>query len=115
EGARAGSRWPFAAARPGLDRLTNDLQDFLALAANQRQARGADRFGAVAALRRRQLDVLHQLDVRIEVQQRREPTVNRPRLLVATAGGKVPQQTALLRKGIDQSRHPADRPEEDTF
>src|SRR5262245_1540138 len=56
-----------------LDRLTDDRQDLLALAAGQRQARGADHLRAVAALRRRQLDVLHQLDVRVEVQQRREP------------------------------------------
>src|SRR5262245_65626212 len=62
--------------RPCRDGRANDLEYLLALGTDQRQARWAAQFGAVAALGGGQLDVLHQLDVRVQVADRRVPPVD---------------------------------------
>src|SRR5436190_7022546 len=69
--------------RPVLNPVMNDLQDRFPFVTGERQARRAHPLRAETTFLHRQLDVLHKLHMRIQMQQRREPTVNRQRVLVA--------------------------------
>src|SRR6185295_1022504 len=60
-----------------LDAVVDDFQHRFALFARERQARRTHPLSAQPAFLRGQLDVLHELDVHIQMQQRREPAVNR--------------------------------------
>src|ERR1043166_8523310 len=101
--------------RPGLDRPMDDRKSFRALLSLERQARSADRLRAAPRLRHRELDVLDELRMRVHVEERGEPAVQRARLIIASARGEVPKKEALLGEGIDESRDPTLRAEEGAF
>ena len=93
----------------------DNLQHLFAFAAHQWQPWGAGQFRAVAALGGGELDVLHQLRMRVEVQQWRVPTINFAGFIPLSGLGQVPNRPVLGGKRIDQAAHPADRAEHHTF
>src|SRR5256885_1193115 len=76
---------------PLRDAVVDDFQNLLPFLAHQRQTRRADPFDAQAAFLHRQLDVLHELRVDVEVQQRREPPVNFARHFPFATARQVPE------------------------
>src|SRR5690606_26045034 len=69
--------------------------------------------GAVAAHRLGELDVLHQLWMAVEVQDRREPAIEFERFGIASRRGQPPQAQRLLWKGVYEARDGADGAEHD--
>src|SRR5437773_162714 len=67
-----------------VDGLADDGQYLLALRARERQPRRPHHLRAEAGFSHRQLDVLHQLDFGVQVQQRRVPAVQLARLAPAS-------------------------------
>ena len=74
---------------------------------DQRQAGRRHRLGAESAFLLGELDVLDELDMRVQVQERRVPAIDGARLLPAPGHGEVPQQPILGRECVHQSRYPA--------
>src|SRR5262249_13239235 len=109
---RSMARPRFSPLWSGGDGGADEGQHFLTFLADQRQPRSAGEFGAVAALGRGELDVLHQLRVRVEVQHWRVPAVHGAGLVPLPGPGQVPEQAILAGEGVHQPAHPADGPED---
>src|SRR5689334_7517176 len=90
-----------------LDSLVNHFQDLPALFANERQARGAHPFVAKAALLNGELDVLNELGVNIQMQQRREPLINLARTVPFAIARQFPEILVLGGKGDAAAGDPA--------
>src|SRR5260370_40130320 len=93
--------WPFG------DPLVNYLENPFALCANQRQTRRAHPLAAQAALLHCQLNVLDELGVYIQMQQRRKPPINFAGLVPLTAAGELPEVLVLSGESDAAARHPA--------
>ena len=93
----------------------DDAQNPFPLHADQRQARRADPFGAQPAFQHRELDVLHEFRVRVEMQQRREPAVNLARLVPFASAREFPKILVLARESEADARDPAVNAEDRRF
>src|SRR6516164_1016626 len=78
---------------PGGDRTSNNSNDSVSLFADQRQARRADHFGAVTAFGGGELDILHELDMGVEVEQRRVPLIDFARFVETATDCQIPEQS----------------------
>src|SRR5712691_11109072 len=74
------------------DGVTNDRENLFTLGARDGKARRPHHLRSEACLRHRQLDVLDQLDSRVQVQQRRVPAVQLARLRPASRGSQIPER-----------------------
>ena len=72
-------------------------------------------FRAEPGLLHRQLDVLDQLYLRIQMQQRRVPAVQLARFLPFSGHSEVPQFAVLVREGIHQAGDPALRAQQNAL
>ena len=97
------------ASDAGLERAPHDASIRARSSPDQRQPRRADPLGPHAGHLVGELDVLDQLLVHIEMQQRHEPAIERPRLLDPAGAGQLEQAHALGREAVDQARDPARR------
>jgi len=95
------------------DAVVDHLEHGVALGAGERQTRGSRGLAAEAAFLDGELDVLHELDVGVEVEQRHVPAVNFAGLFPLAGGGEVPQVLILGGEGVDESGDPADGAEHD--
>src|SRR5688500_18205911 len=101
--------------RSRFDALADDRKDLLALRPFEREARRPDPFRAEPALLNGELDVLHELDVRVEVKQRHVPAVELSRLGPLAAAHQLPEALVLLRERQPQPRDPSPGAEHDAL
>src|SRR5262249_13613312 len=94
--------------RAGLDCFPDDTEHLLTFSAFERKSGGTHRLAPETALLHRQFDILHELDMGVEVQEWREPAVEGASLVPAAAHRQVPELAAFLRKRVDQSGDPTD-------
>ena len=87
----------------------------LALFAHERHARATNEFRTVAGHLVGELDVLHKLDMRVEVQHRHEPAIKRDCLFDLPLAGKPVEGDGLVREAVGHARYPADGTEEHVF
>ena len=82
-------------------------QHAFAFGTAQWQARGTRPLAAETAFLHHQFDILHELGVHIEVQQRREPAVDRARFLPAAGAHQIPQALVFRRECNPAAGDPA--------
>src|SRR5690606_7114504 len=85
------------------------------LLAFERQARRPRPLRAAPGDLLAELDALHEVGPRIEMEQRHEPAIERAGLLPAPLGGEAEERVRLARKDVREARDPADRAEENAF
>ncbi len=100
---------------PCRDPAAYDTQDSFSLLTFQHEPGGPDHLRAQAAFLHGELDVLDELHVGIEVQQRRVPAVNLDGLVPSSRCGQVPEQAVLGGERVDEPRYPACRAQEQAF
>src|SRR5439155_17369677 len=96
---------------PVRDSIAEDFEDLPALFAQERQARRANPFRPKAAFLHRQLDVLHEFRMRVQVQQGREPAIQLSRPAPFAPPCHFPEILVFLRESDPASRHPAVDPQ----
>src|SRR5215210_7733710 len=92
--------------RPARQRRSHDRLDMGVVGPLERQPRRTGERRAAAHDRLAQLDALHEVGPRIEMEERHEPLVERHRLLVAAGAGEAEESLALAREGVRHARDP---------
>jgi hypothetical protein len=85
----------------------DDFEDALAFVPFERQSRGSHPFLAETRFLHRQLDVLDELGVHIEMEQGREPAIKNAGFLPFPLAREFPEILVLARKGDARAGHPA--------
>src|SRR5690349_12177494 len=89
------------------DSMPNDGEHRLTFGAREWQSRGSYPFAAQPYFLHAKLYVLHELDVHVELEERRKPAVHPPRLVPPLRSREFPEVLILARKGDAGSGYPA--------
>src|SRR5215471_8815926 len=89
------------------DRLLVEARYALQFLALEGEARSTRHGAAVADDLLAELDHLHELRRRVEVQRRHEPAIDGARPLPLALGGELPEPHGFLGEHVDQARDPA--------
>src|SRR5262245_56181668 len=106
--SRCAARYAGPAVETGVDNLQNTFP----LLTHEQQARGAHPLGTETALLHRQFYVLHELDVRVEMQQRGEPTIKLTGFVPLAASREFPEVLVFGRERDATTGHPAVDPKD---
>src|SRR5438093_5483173 len=90
-----------------LDAVVDNLQDRFPFLSHQWHARRAHPFSSETAFLHGQLDVLDKFDVRVQMQQRREPAVDRARFVPTSRARQVPEKLVFARERQTNAGDPA--------
>jgi hypothetical protein len=99
----------------GGDGLADNAKDLFAFFAFKGEPRGAGEFGAVSAFGDGEFDVLDELGMGIEVEERGIPAVDIAGLFEIALGCQVPDEAVFGGEGVDEAGDPAVDAEDEAF